>query len=76
MWSARQIENDIAKSKETSRMECARVCHSNAECIGFEYNPVTKDCYLSKTQWRELTPTGLANWWTCEKKEGNYTFSL
>ena len=53
-------------------MECAKVCHSNAECVGFEYNPSTKDCYLTKTIWRKKIPTGISNWWACEKKDGEY----
>ena len=70
MWGLAQKENDVAKSKEASRMECANICHKNSECVGFEYNPTTKDCFLSKTSWREMTPTSLSNWWACEKKDG------
>ena len=72
MWGLAQNDNDIAKSKGTSRMECAKTCHENAECIGFEYNPSTKDCYLSKSSWREVPPTSSSNWWVCEKKEGKW----
>ena len=70
MWQLAQKENDIAKSKQDSRPACASMCHSNAECVGFEYNPTTKDCHLTKLKWREMSPTSMSNTWTCEKKEG------
>ena len=70
MWAMAQKDNDIAKSKESSRMECAKKCQEHAECIGFDYKPSTTDCFLSKTSWRQYTPTGLSNWWVCEKKDG------
>ena len=76
MWGFAQKDYDIAKSKETTRSECARICNGNAECIGFEYNPSTKDCYLTKTGWRTFSPTGLSNWWSCEKKDGKRKFNL
>ena len=75
-----QKDHDIAKSKETSRLECAKVCQNNAECVGFEYNPNSKDCHLTSTTWREFSPTGLSYWWACEKKDGkrkcNFVFDL
>ena len=74
MWGYAQKDHDIAKSKEFSRLECAKACHSNAECIGFDFSPVTKDCHLSKTKWREYSPGGLSNWWVCEKKDGKLSF--
>ena len=70
MWGYAQKNNDIAKSKEATRSECAKICNENDDCIGFEYNPTTKDCYLTKTAWKDFTPTGLSNWWSCEKKDG------
>ena len=70
MWGMAQKDNDIAKSEETSRMECAKACNSNEECVGFDYNPTTKDCFLSKMSWRHVAPRSLSNWWVCEKKDG------
>ena len=61
---------DIAESKEVSRMECAKKCHGNEACIGFEYNPTTNVCFLSNASWRQMVPTEFADWWVCEKKDG------
>ena len=76
LWGMAQKGNDLVKSKETSRLECAKKCHGNSECVGFEYKPKSADCFLTKTSWREFAPTGLTDWWSCEKKEGKTIYSV
>ena len=70
MWGMVQKDNDIDKSKEISREECAKQCEKNVDCIGFDFYPVNKDCFLSQTTWKELVPSGLSGRWVCEKKDG------
>ena len=54
-----------------SRAECAKKCHENAECIGFEYYPASnRDCYLTKTPWQTVQPANTGSRWGCEKKGG------
>ena len=70
MWGMAQKDHDIKKSKEFTRKDCAQVCHDHAECIGFDYYPTNKDCFLTKTTWKKVQPTALSNRWVCEKKDG------
>ena len=66
-----QKEYDIAKSKEISPKECSNKCLDNPECIGFDFDVKTKDCFLSKTSWRKARPEKVSDKITCEKKEGS-----
>ena len=54
-----------------TRAKCARECHNNAECIGFEYYPAgNRDCYLSKTPWQTVQPVAGGSRWGGEHKGG------
>ena len=71
IYNVRQpVKGEIASSKETSRVECAKICRSNPSCVGFEFDTKTKQCSLSKTSWRESRPTSTSYKVTCEKKDG------
>jgi len=48
----------MAHSKEASRPHCAKKCCMTKGCIGFDYDNLLKDCWLSKTPWSKVPPTG------------------
>ena len=72
MWNYMQRDNDMKHLTHIpTRAKCARECHNNAECIGFEYYPAgNRDCYLSKTPWQTVQPVGGGSRWGCEHKGG------
>jgi len=53
-----QMGHDMAHSKEASRPNCAKKCCMTKGCIGFDFDNLTKDCWLSKTPWSKVPPTG------------------
>ena len=65
-------KEELSKTKETSRIECAEKCKQSAECVGFDFDTKSKDCSLSKTPWKTATgyPAGKSYMWVCEKKNG------
>lgn len=38
--------NDIASMSSTSVKDCALECYSNKNCVGFQYNDMSKTCFL------------------------------
>ena len=73
MWNHQQSGYDMKHLTHIpSRASCARVCHDDAECIGFEYYPAgNRDCYLTKTPWQTVQPVANGGKWGCENKDGN-----
>lgn len=68
-----QKGHDMAHSKEASRPNCAKKCCMTKGCIGFDFDTVSKDCWLSKTPWSKVPPTGgvlAMNKMTCTRKNG------
>lgn len=53
-----QKGHDMAHSKEASRPHCAKKCCLTKGCIGFDYDNLLHDCWLSKTPWSKVPPTG------------------
>ena len=53
-----QVGHDMAHSKEASRPHCAKKCCMTKGCIGFDFDVKSKDCWLSKTPWSKVPPTG------------------
>merc|ERR1712072_718053 len=53
-----QKGHDMAHSKEASRPHCAKKCCLTKGCIGFDYDNLRHDCWLSKTPWSKVPPSG------------------
>lgn len=49
---------DISTSKEETEARCANRCRAHKGCIGYDYNSLLKDCWLSATPWFKVAPTG------------------
>lgn len=53
-----QMGHDMAHSKEADQGHCAKKCCMTKGCIGFDFDHLLKDCWLSKTPWSKVPPTG------------------
>ena len=65
-----QYGYDIAHTKEASRENCAKRCEEsdNKQCIGFDYDINSKDCWLSATPQSKVGLTNHNGRWACEKR--------
>ena len=61
-----QYGYDIASSKESSRDACSKKCRATNECIGFDWDVGSTDCWLSKTPWSLVPPVTRSNRYACE----------
>ena len=62
--------NVIQTLKTYSQEDCAKHCCARGDCIGYDYNSITTDCYLTNKYGKAVS--GKEGTWTCEKIPGTY----
>ena len=56
----------IAISKAYSKDRCSEKCCATAECIGFDWDESSMNCYLSKTPWIKVPLSSCSRRHACE----------
>ena len=69
LYNKSQYGHDIASLRASSKKECLEKCCENTECIGFDWDEKTENCWLSETPWSTAPLTNHNNRYACELKE-------
>ena len=74
-WNKWQYGHDLIHSPQPSKSQCADQCCNNDKCILFDFDPVSKYCWLSETS-RIVAPLSVQDKkWSCQLKFEGMTYS-
>jgi hypothetical protein len=66
-----QYGHDLDHFNTNDRNACAKKCCENTECIGFDWDTKSMDCWLSKMTWNDVPLNDHNYRWACQKKDVN-----
>merc|ERR1712168_23346 len=66
-----QYGHDLDHFNTNNQNACAKKCCENTECIGFDWDTKSMDCWLSKMTWNDVPLNDHNYRWACQKKDLN-----